>query len=144
MNQHRVAVVDDTAEQHPAPFMDRVVRQLGLSSSAAAVYGAPVEHGPYTVVPVARVMYVYGAAMGPELAGRKIEQPAEGRMIPSLTTGGGAGGAGISRPAGHIEIGPAGTRFVPVRRDWRGPVMAAGVVGTALMLLRPPWRRGGR
>ncbi len=106
------------------------------------MFGEPVGNATYTVVPVARVYFMYGAGTGPELAGRMVERPSEGRITPALTSGGGAGGLGIARPAGHIEIGPSGTRFVPAGRDWRRLLTIAGAVWATVLLFRLPL--GGR
>jgi uncharacterized spore protein YtfJ len=115
---------------------ERVVRQMGLSASAQAVFGSPVTAHGRTVIPVARVYFMYGAGMGPELAGRSVERPPEGRLAPALSSGGGGGGMGIARPAGYIEMGPEGTRFVPATRDWRGTLALAAFVAAVLALLR--------
>ncbi len=131
----QAAVRQRTAD---ASVIERIVRQVGVTSSAGAVFGQPVEAHGYTVVPVARVYFAYGGGSGPELAGRVVERPPEGRVAPALTSGGGGGGVGIARPAGYIEISAAGTRFVPTTRDWRGTFAAAGALVLALMWR---WRR---
>jgi hypothetical protein len=125
---------------------DRIVRRMGLSSSAGSVFAPPVEAHDRTVIPAARVYFSYGAGMGPELAGRTVDRPHEGRIAPALSSGGGGGGVGIARPAGYIEIGRDGTRYVPSTRDWRGTLAMGAGIAMALCLLRPPWagrRRDG-
>jgi uncharacterized spore protein YtfJ len=125
-------------------LVERVVRQLGFSTSVAAVFGQPVEAHGRTVIPVARVYFLYGAGAGPELAGRPVERPPDGRLTPALSSGGGGGGVGVARPAGYIEIGPEGTRFVPVTRDWKGVLALAALAGLGLALLRGWPDRGAR
>ncbi len=126
----------ETAGSGTSTLVERVVRQMGLSASAQAVFGSPVTAHGHTVIPVARVYFLYGAGLGPELAGRSVERPPDGRLTPALSSGGGGGGMGIARPAGYIEIGPAGTRFVPATRDWKGILALAALVGLVLSLLR--------
>ena len=122
-------------------MIERIVRQVGVTSSAETVFGRPVEAHGHTVVPVARVYFAYGGGSGPELAGRVVERQPDGRVAPALSSGGGGGGLGIARPAGYIEIGPGGTRFVPVTQDWRGSLALVAGIALTLVLLRPPRRR---
>ncbi len=117
-------------------LIERIVRQVGLTSSAETVFGRPVEAHGYTVIPVARVYFAYGGGSGPEIAGRVVERQPEGRVAPSLSSGGGGGGMGLARASGYIEISPAGTRFVPVTADWRRPLAVAGAIAAALLLRR--------
>lgn len=131
---------EDVPEQEPhgpeaSAMIERIVHQVGVSSSAETVFGRPVEAHGYTVIPVARVYFAYGGGSGPELAARSVERQPDGRVAPALTSGGGGGGLGIARPAGYIEVSGAGTRFVPAVRDWRGRLALAVVVGVALALL---------
>jgi uncharacterized spore protein YtfJ len=130
----------ETAGSGTGSLVERVVRQMGLSASVQAVFGPPVEAHGRTVIPVARVYFLYGAGLGPELAGRTVERPPDGRLAPALSSGGGGGGMGIARPAGYIEMGPEGTRFVPATRDWKGMLALVALAGLGLALLR--WRPG--
>lgn len=115
-------------------LIERIVRQVGLTSSAETVFGRPVEAHGYTVIPVARVYFAYGGGSGPEIAARVVERQPEGRVAPSLSSGGGGGGVGLARAAGYIEISPAGTRFVPVTADWRRPLAVAGAIAAVFAL----------
>ena len=115
--------------------MERLLRQAGLASSShETVYAPAIEAHDHTVIPTARVWYAFGAGSGPELAGRIVERRPDGRVAPSLSSGGGGGGLAFARPAGYIEISSAGTRFVPVRRDWRGMATVVAVVVAAVAL----------
>lgn len=116
--------------------IERIIRFVGQSASVHTVYGQPVEGGGYTVIPAARVYFIYGGGSGPELGGKVIERTTGSRVAPSLSSGGGAGGFGIARPAGHIEIGPSGTRFVAATRDWRRPLAIGGAVALTLLARR--------
>lgn len=125
----------------PESLIERIVRQVGITSSAETVFGRPVEAQGHTVIPVARVAFAYGGGTGPEIAGRMVERQPDGRVAPTLSSGGGGGGIGIARPVGYIELSPTGTRFVPVTRGWRGPLAAAVAVALTVAALRAPWRR---
>lgn len=130
-------------EQPPAEhasLIERIVRQVGITSSTETVFGRPVEAHGHTIIPVARVYFAYGGGSGPELAGRMVERRPDGRVAPALSSGGGGGGLGVARPAGYIEISPAGSRFVPVTTDWWRTVAIAGAIGLGLLLRRG--RRG--
>lgn len=121
-------------------LVERIVRQVGVTSSVQTVYGTPVEAHGYTVIPVARVYFAYGGGSGPELAGRLVERQPDGRVLPALSSGGGGGGIGIARPAGYIEIGPQGTRYVTAIRDWRRSLILALAAVLGLLALRLPRR----
>lgn len=73
--------------------------QLSTTATVESVYGDPVAVGNRTVIPVARVRYAFGAG-----GGSKGEAGAR--------DGGGGGGSVSAKPAGALEITPAGTRFV--------------------------------
>ena len=77
--------------------------QLRVGASVRNVYGEPVNAGGRTVIPIARVVYGFGAGGG---EGRSPETTAD--------RAGSGGGAGMSaRPVGALEITEAGTRFIP-------------------------------
>lgn len=122
-----------------ASLLERVARQVGRGSSTEAVFGAPVEAHGYTVIPVARVSFLYGAGSGPELAGRVVERPPEGRIAPALVSGEGGGGIGRARAVGYIEMSERGTRYVAATSDWRRPLIIAAGIAAALFV-----RRAGR
>jgi uncharacterized spore protein YtfJ len=93
--------------------LDRLAQLLGGTANAATVFGAPVERGEVTVIPVARAAYGFGGGGG--------------------TRGGeeGSGGGGGVRvaPVGYIEIRPGVVLYRPIR-DWAVliPTLAAGGV----------------
>ena len=92
------------------------------------IYGQPIAAHDKTIIPVARIMFAYGAGAGTGGMGNNNPRG----------EGGGGGGAVRAVPVGVFEVGPQGTRFVSVtdRRKLAG-VLAAGVaVGMWL-----GWRR---
>jgi uncharacterized spore protein YtfJ len=136
-------LTDDARSRTMPSLIERIVRQMGVTSSAQTVYGTPVEAHGHTVIPVARVYFGYGGGAGPELAGRQGERQADGRGLPAITSGGGAGGLGIARPAGYIEISPSGTRFVPAGRDWKRPLVLACAAVLGILAIRVRHTRVG-
>jgi uncharacterized spore protein YtfJ len=138
MEAHPVSLPTEGRHGDAVSLVERIVRQVGLTSTAETVYGEPVHAHGHTVIPVARVYFAYGGGAGPELGGRLVDRAPDGRVAPALTSGGGAGGLGIARPAGYIEMSERGTRFVPVARDWRRPLVVAGALlgGLSVWLLR--------
>jgi len=92
------------------------------------IYGQSITAHDKTIVPVAKVMFAYGAGAG------------TGGMGDNNPRGEGGGGCGAVRaiPVGVFEVGPEGTRFVSVTdRKKLAAVLATGVaVGLWL-----GWRR---
>ena len=89
------------------PIATLIERSLNIKH----VYGEPIQRGDTTIVPVAQVMYGFGAGGG---EGRR-RRPGEGVNEDGRPEGQGSGGGGGLRltPAGALEIGPRGTRFIP-------------------------------
>ena len=113
----------------PAPF-EPIAALLERSLNIKHVYGEPVQHGDTTVIPVAQVAYGFGAGGGRGPGGRRVARPDE---PPSSDTGqaeaqGAGGGGGVRMtPAGALEIGPQGTRFVEFRP--LAPLLIAAAFG---------------
>ena len=115
----------------PAPF-EPIAALIERSLNIKHVYGEPVQRGDTTVIPVAQVMYGFGAGGGEGRRRRGNRTPADDARGPD---GQGAGGGGGLRmmPAGALEIGPNGTRFI--RFQTLRPLLGAGAVGLLLGLL---------
>jgi uncharacterized spore protein YtfJ len=94
------------------------------------VFGAPVQHGEVTVIPVARVRWGLGAGDG------------EDRRPDGAASGSGGGGGVAADPVGYIEIGSAGAVFRPISHAYANPgfilatAFAAGIVIRAIGRLR--------
>jgi uncharacterized spore protein YtfJ len=113
----------------PAPF-EPIAELLERSVSIRHVYGEPVHHGDTTVIPVAQVVYGFGAGGG-QGPGRLLrntsdENPAK-TDTPSEAKGAGGGGGVRMTPVGALEIGPQGTRFVHFHP--LTPWLSAGALG---------------
>ena len=97
-------------------------------ANVKAIYGEPISAHEKTIIPVARIMYAYGAGAGTGGIGEKN------------TRGEGGGGAGGVRaiPVGVIEVSNQQTRFVPItdRKKLTGAVLTG--VGLGIWL---GWRR---
>jgi len=98
----------------PAPF-EPIAQLLERSVSIRHVYGEPVNHGDTTVIPVAQVVYAFGAGGG-QAPGRgrrngSSESPPGMDTRPDVQGAGGGGGVRMT-PVGALEIGPQGTRFI--------------------------------
>lgn len=104
-----------------AGWLESLAGQLGASARAATIFGAPIERGDTTVVPVARASYGFGGG-----GGAKGAEEASG----------GGGGVRVS-PVGFIEIRPGVVRYRPIR-DWATlmPVLALGCIVTLLAARR--------
>jgi len=124
---------------NPAPF-GPVADLFSRSLSIRHVYGEPVQRGETTVIPVAKVVYAFGAGggQGPGRArGRPLDESPAGEHGHAEAQGGGGGGAARMTPVGVLEIGPEGTRFIrfhPVA-PWVGAA-ALGLMAGWLLVRR--------
>jgi hypothetical protein len=143
------AVMDETRRsvEHGGVgnLFQRLADRSGDRSGVRAVFGKPITRGEVTVVPVARVRWLFGAAQqersgsgrlgreghdggGGPIAGLEGEGEAQG-------AGFGGGGATTAVPVGYIEIGPSGASFKPIVDPYPSPVfMIAAGVTTAFIL----------
>jgi uncharacterized spore protein YtfJ len=78
--------------------LDRLAQRLGGTANAATIFGAPVERGDITVIPVAKAAYGFGGGRGK----RSGEEGA-----------GGGGGVRVA-PVGFIEIRPGVVAYRPI------------------------------
>jgi uncharacterized spore protein YtfJ len=93
-----LAEAESSATLPFARTIDSLASRIGAHADARAVFGTPVTHAGYTVVPVARVAAGFGAGAqhsSGEDAGQGI----------------GGGGGYVATPVGFIEIGADGARF---------------------------------
>lgn len=114
------------AESGPGEgFLERLVDRVGGRAGAQAVFGQSIEQGQVTVVPVARVRWVFGGGSG--VAGD-----------PSIESSSGSGGGGgvSTDPLGYLEIRPDGASFQLIGRSYPSSLLllAAGI--TAALVLR--------
>jgi len=100
-------------------------------ASVKTIYGDAISAQGKTIIPVAKVMYLYGAGAG---TGGVGDTSARGE-------GGGGGGGVRVVPLGVIEVSEQATRFVPItnRKKMAGAVLAGIVFG-----LYFGWRRSRR
>jgi uncharacterized spore protein YtfJ len=97
-------------------LLERLAERVGAAARSEAVFGAPVERGAVTVVPVAKASWGFGGGAG----GEGAEQ------------GSGGGGGGSVKPLGYIELRDDSARFVPLRRA--SPRAAAAGVALACLV----------
>jgi uncharacterized spore protein YtfJ len=98
-------------------FLERMMERLGATANAATIFGAPIERGEITVIPVAKAAYGFGGG-----GGRRAGEEGSG----------GGGGVRVS-PVGYIEIRNEGAVYKPIRK-WTEliPAIAAGGLLTLL------------
>lgn len=111
-----------------APVLQSLKESVLAQASVNALYGEPVQSNGKTVIPVAKIAYLYGAGAG---TGGVGDASARGE-------GGGGGGGVRAIPVGVIEISDQPTRFVPIsdRKTLAGAVLAG--IGFGMLL---GWRR---
>jgi uncharacterized spore protein YtfJ len=111
-------------------LLERLAERIGGRAKTEAVFGAPVQQGEVTVIPVARVRWGLGAGGG------------EDRRSDGAASGSGGGGGVAADPIGYIEISSAGAIFRPIGHAYANPgfilaaALAAGIVIRALVRLR--------
>jgi uncharacterized spore protein YtfJ len=123
-----IASSQEVSMSSPAPFAP-IAELLERSVSIRHVYGEAVHHGDTTVIPVASVAYGFGAGGG---RGPGRQKRVTGNAPPDLAEradaeGAGGGGGVRMTPAGVLEIGPQGTRFI--RFHPIAPLLGIGAIG---------------
>ena len=112
----------------PAPF-EPIAAIIERSLNIKHVYGEPIQRGDTTVIPVAQVMYGFGAGGGEGRRRRGNGTSSDDAHGPEGQGSGGGGGLRMT-PAGALEVGPRGTRFVPFLQIQ--PLLGAAAVGLLL------------
>jgi uncharacterized spore protein YtfJ len=105
-----------TPDTEGTDVVQRLAQRVGISASASAVFGEPVERSGVTVIPVARSSWGFGGGSGGEAANQ----------------GSGGGGGAVVTPIGFIEVRDGDARFVRLRDPWSTALrlgVAAGLLG---------------
>jgi len=92
-------------------------------ANVKTIYGEPISAHEKTIIPVAKIMYAYGAGAG---TGGLGETNPKGE-------GGGAGGGVRAIPVGVIEVSQQGTRFVSITSQRRLAGAALAGVGLGIV-----------
>ncbi|MGA7445279.1 MAG: spore germination protein GerW family protein [Terriglobales bacterium] len=92
--------------------------------SVKTIYGEPISAHGKTIIPVAKVIYAYGAGAGTAGLGDASAR----------SEGGGGGGAARVIPLGVIEVSEQQTRFIPItsRKKLAGVLLAGIAFGMLL------------
>lgn len=117
----------DAVTGHVATFIDNLMERVGGRASAHAVFGDPVERDGVTVIPVAKVRWMFGGGGG---SGGEEDTYESG---PGQGVGG--GGAVSAAPLGYIEVRDGHATFHQVKDPaalW--PLILAGAAGAWLVL----------
>ena len=121
-------------------FVERMAERVGSKATVRAVFGDPIERDGLTIIPVARVRWVFGGgagrgpiAMGPGSADGAATSTADEGM-----SGAGTGGGGMATadPIGYLEIGPDGAAFKPITSAMPSPGFMLASGATAALVLR--------
>jgi uncharacterized spore protein YtfJ len=98
-----------------------VERKHSGSGDRKTVYGEPIEAQGKTIIPVAKIVFGFGAGAA---SGGVKESTARGE-------GGGGGGGARAIPVGIVEVSAQNTRFVPItdRKKLAGAVALGALLG---------------
>ena len=114
---------------NPAPF-EPVAGLIERTLDIKHVYGEPIVRGDVTVIPVAKVAYGFGAGGGEGRRRRGRESLETDQGDAPHGQGGGGGGGVRMTPAGVLELGPDGTRYLPFNP--LAPLLGAAAIGLVL------------
>lgn len=125
-------------------FIERMAERLSGKASVSAVFGDPIERDGLTIIPVAKVRWVFGGgagsgpiAVGPGKEGTAASEPIDGTMPGVATSSGSGGGGGVTAdPVGYLEIGPDGASFVSITPVMPSPGLLLAGGATAALVLR--------
>ncbi len=120
----------EEAESVGGSILSKMLERIKNSAHVDVVFGEPREVGKRTIIPVAAVMYGFGAGGG--------SGPERGKE-----SGGGGGGGGYVRvqPVAVLQVDEEGTRLIPVI-NWT-LVLRRALMMVGLFLIVRAWR-GGR
>jgi uncharacterized spore protein YtfJ len=128
-------------------FVERMAERLGGKASVRAVFGKPITRDGLTIIPVARVRWVFGGGAGSSASGSLVAVgPGKDDDEPGTPTSSGSGGGGgmTADPVGYLEIGPDGASFIPITPVMPSPALILAGGATAALLLRGLARLLGR
>ena len=112
-----------------------ISERVQSTASVKAVYDEPISAEGKTIIPVARVVYGFGAG-----GGSQSGQPASDDGGEPLQAVGGGGGGGVSVTSlGFIEVTASETRFVSFEERRR--IVRALVLGAVVGIFLPRRRR---
>ncbi|MCD6286286.1 MAG: hypothetical protein J7M39_10290 [Anaerolineae bacterium] len=103
--------------------LDKVPEEVNVN----AVFGTPQTIGGLTLIPVAEIMYGFGAGVGSGPSNECDEASADADAVEGKTATGVGGGAGAkARPIAYIAVGPEGARVQPIMDEQK--VALAGLL----------------
>ena len=111
-----------------------ISERVQSTASVKTVYDEPISAEGKTIIPVARVVYGFGAGGG----GSQSGQPASDDGGEPLQAVGGGGGVSVT-PLGFIEVTASETRFVSFEERRR--IVRALVLGAVVGIFLPRRRR---
>jgi uncharacterized spore protein YtfJ len=100
----RISIQERSFERRSLALLQPLKESVLTEAKVKAIYGEPISANEKTIIPVAKIMYAYGAGAGIGGVGDKNTRG----------EGGGGGGGVRAVPAGVIEVSNQQTRFVPI------------------------------
>jgi uncharacterized spore protein YtfJ len=120
-----------------------LVAELREKADVNAVFGKPMTVEGRTVVPVAKVAYVFGMGMGhmamvePEAETETgADQPQDQEIAEQGDGPGGAGGGAVmAQPFAFIEVTPEGTKVEPIVNEQKLALAGSLLIGWGILCL---------
>jgi uncharacterized spore protein YtfJ len=123
-------------------LLDKITN-ISREADVNKVFGTPRELGGRTLIPIAEVVYGYGAGYGFAESTEEIEsleESTEETGGPSAGTGGGGGSGARIRPLAYIEVGEEGTKITSIEDEQKialaGILLAAWLFGWIGLVLK--------
>ncbi len=121
-------------------LLDKITN-ISREADVNKVFGTPRELGGRTLIPIAEVVYGYGAGYGfaeRTEEGETLEEPKEEISGPGTGAGGGSGAR--IRPLAYIEVGEEGTKITSIEDEQKialaGILLAAWLFGWIGLVLK--------
>ena len=116
-------------DEKPDVALERIDEMLA-KMNVNAVFGAPVQEGDLTLIPVASVGYGFGYGSGSGRSGAASESDEE----VNEGSGQGGGGGGLARPMGYIRVASDGVSYEPIMDNNR-----LGMLGIVMVMWNVFW-----
>lgn len=112
------------------------IAELQEKANVNAIFGEPVTVQGRTIIPVAKVVYGFGAGVGSAPMIVAEDEEGEKEALGKMTEGASAGGGGVqARPFAIIEVTPESTWVEPIVDEQKVALAGSLLVGWSVFWL---------